>query len=267
MKRVFVCCTDMTSLTKKLSVLDLPERDADVYLALLSAGVATVQEIADKTGLNRSSLYILLDRLMKRGFVNITNEKPVRKYAAAPPERLALAAKEKAEQSTLLLQNLATLVPSLRSSRRSSQFRPKVEVVDGTAGLRKGFESALTSKENVMRVFSSTKNIFQSLPNYLPIFVQQRLARGLKMKGIHPDDETSREMVRRIPNHIDEITLIPEEKFKFSSDLGIYDEKVAFMSHRPPFCVMVESKEIAEVMKVAFDLAQQEARRYSTDKS
>lgn len=267
MERVFVRRTDMTPLTKKLSVLNLSEKDAGVYLALLSAGVATVQEIAEGTGLNRSSLYVVLDRLMKRGFVNIANEKPVRKYAAAPPERLVLAAKEGAEQSTLLLQNLATLSPALRSSHKSSRFRPKVEVLNGTAGLQKGFENALTSKENVMRVFSSTKNIFHSLPNYLPIFVQQRLERGLKMKGIHPDDEVSREMVRHIPNNLDEITLIPKEEFKFPSDLGIYDQTVAFMSHRPPFCVLIQSKEIAEVMKVAFDLAQQEAKRYSPDRS
>lgn len=252
----------MTPLTKRLSALGLPEKDADVYLALLTAGTATVQEIANKTGINRSSLYVVLDRLMKLGFVNIASNKAVRQYAAAPPERLVLAAKEKAEQSTLLLQNLATLSPALRSAHKSSRFKPRVEVLEGIAGLQKGFENALASKENEMRVFSSTKDIFQSLPEYLPLFVQQRLARGMKMYGIHPDDEASREMVRRIPNTIDEITLIPKEKFKFPSDLGIYDETIAFMSHRPPFCVLIQSKEMAEVMKTAFDLAQQETKRY-----
>lgn len=253
----------MTPLTKRLSALDLPEKDASVYLALLSAGAATVQEIANTTNINRSSLYVVLDRLMKRGFVNIANEKPVRKYSAAPPERLALAAKENAEKSTLLLQNLATLFPILHSAHKSARLKPKIEVLDGTIGLQKGFEGALDSKEKMMRVFSSTKEIFNSLPNYLPIFVQQRLAKGLSMRGIHPDDETSREMVRRIPNSIDEITLIPDEKFKFPSDFAIFDDKVAFMSHHPAFVVSIQSKEIAEVMKVAFDLAQQEAKRYS----
>lgn len=255
----------MTPLIKKLSALGLPEKDADVYLTLLSAGAATVQEIATKTGINRSSLYVVLDRLMKRGFVNIANSKAVRRYAAAPPERLALTAKEEAEQSTLLLQNLVALSPVLRATHKGSKFRPRIEVLEGVAGLQKGFENALLSKEKVMRVFSSVKEIFHSLPNYLPIFVQQRLEKGLKMKGIHPDDEASREMVRRMPNTLDEITLIPADKFKFPSDFGIYDEKVAFMSHRPPFCVMIQSKEIAEVMKVAFDLAQKEAERYSTN--
>lgn len=252
----------MTPLSKKLSALGFPEKDAGVYLALLSSGTAAVQEISDKTGINRSSLYVVLDRLMKRGFVNIASNKPVRQYAAAPPERLALAAKEKAEQSTLLLQNLATLSPTLRATHKSSRFKPKIEVLDGVAGLQKGFESALTSKENVMRVFSSTKNIFNSLPDYLPIFVRERLIRGLRMKGIHPNDETAREMVRNTPDTLDEITLIPEKHFKFPSDFAVFDDKVAFMSHHPAFAVSIQSKEIAEVMKVAFDLAQEEAKKY-----
>ncbi len=86
------------------------------------------------------------------------------------------------------------------------------------------------------------------------------------MRGIHPDDEASREMIRRLPNTLDEITLVPENTFRFPSDFGIYDDKVALMSHRPPFCVMIQSKEIAEVMKVAFDLAQKEAARYKVGK-
>ena len=254
----------MTTLTKKLSALGLPEKDAEVYLALLKAGTATVQEIANQTGINRSSLYVVLDRLMKSGFVSITSDKTVRQYSAAPPERLALAAREGAEKSTLLLQNLATLSPSLQSAHKGSRFKPRVEFLDGVAGLRQGFESALASREGVMRVFSSVKNIFNSLPEYLPIFVQQRLARGLKMYGIHPDDMASREMVKRVPNTLDEITLIPESKFKFPSDFAVFDDKTAFMSHDPAFAVAIQSKEISEVMKVAFDLAQEEAKRYDT---
>ncbi|NNM83961.1 helix-turn-helix domain-containing protein [Candidatus Parcubacteria bacterium] len=256
----------MTPLVKRLTSLGFPEKDAGVYLALLKAGAATVQEIARQTGINRSSVYVVLDRLMRRGFVSIVSNKTVRQYSAAPPERLMLTAKEEVERSTLLLQNLATLSPTLRTAHKSSQFKPKIEVLEGAIGLQKGFENALSSKEKVMRVFSSTGDIFKSLPEYLPIFVQQRLMRGLKMRGIHPDDEASREMIRRLPNTPDEITLIPRNKFRFPSDFGIYDEKVAFMSHRPPFCVMIQSKEIAEVMKVAFDLAQKEAVRYKVNK-
>lgn len=86
------------------------------------------------------------------------------------------------------------------------------------------------------------------------------------MKGIHPDDEAAREMVRRTPKNLDDITLIPGEHFKFPSDFAVFDDKVAFMSHNPAYAVSIQSKEIAEVMKVAFDLAQQEARRYRVDK-
>jgi sugar-specific transcriptional regulator TrmB len=254
----------MTPLAKKLSALGLPEKDAQVYLALLSAGSASVNKIARQTGINRSSLYVVLDRLMKLGFVSIAGNKTVRQYAAAPPERLALAAKESAERTTLLLQNLATLSPVLRTARRSSRFKPKIEVFEGKAGLRKGFERSLVCKEKVQRVFSSTREIFESLPEFLPSFVQKRHAAGIKMRSIHPDDEAAREMIRHHPNSSDQISLIPHEKFKLlPSDLAIFDDTVGFMSHKPPFCVLIQSREISEVLKVAFDLAEKEAKRYA----
>jgi sugar-specific transcriptional regulator TrmB len=252
----------MTPLIKKLSALGLPTKDAATYVALLKLESATVQQISSETGLNRSSLYVILDRLSKRGLVSFAGGKGVRKYAAAPPERLALFAREQAEKSALLFQNLATLSPVLQSTHKESKFKPKVVVVEGKEGLRKGFDDALKSEEKIMRVFSSTKDIFKSLPGYLPIFVMKRMIRGIKMYGIHPDDETSREMLRRIPNSLDEITLVPPEKFRFPSDMAIYDNKVAFTSHDLLFGASVESKEIAEVMKIVFDLAQLEARRF-----
>jgi sugar-specific transcriptional regulator TrmB len=255
----------MTPLTEKLSQLGIPEKDATVYLSLLALGPATVQQIARETGLNRSSLYVILDRILERGLASVAGEKGVRLYVAVPPERLARMAKEKLEQAILTRQNLEMLLPEIDTLRKISRHKPRMMVLAGIEGLQRGFEDVLTSKEKVVRIFSSAGEIAKSLPEYLPLFVRERFRRGIRMRGIHPDDDAGREIIRHIPVTIDDLTFVPIDQFKFPSDLGIYDNKVAFMSHAPPLCVAIESEAISNVMKAVFDLAQAESRRIGRD--
>lgn len=255
----------MTSLVKKLSALDLPEKDAAVYLSLLTLGPATVQQITKETGLNRSSLYVILDRLLERGLASVAAERGVRAYVAVSPERIVRIAKERLEHAVLTRQSLETLLPEIDTLRKTGRHKPRMLVLTGVDGLQRGFEEALENKEGVMRIFSSAGKIAQSLPEYLPTFIRERLRHGIRMYGIHPDDEAGRAMVKHVPETIDELTFVPADRFKFPSDLGIFDDKIAFMSHEPPLCVAIESKAISDVMKVVFDLAREEARRIGRD--
>ena len=58
-----------------------------------------------------------------------------------------------------------------------------------------------------------------------------------------------------------EASVIPEDKFKFSSDIGIYADKVSFISPEDNFGIIIESKDIADMLKNSFDLAWEEAKR------
>ena len=250
------------TIKSELISLGLSEKVARVYIALLTIGTAKVKELVSETGLNRSTIYVVLDQLMKKGFASISNTRGVHTYSAVSPEQVIEAMREDARKNVIAHQALEALVPELERIHRSSRFKPRIEVFDGTRGLKKAFEEAINNKEKIMRVFSSTEDIFRSLPEYLPTFVANRLKQGIKMYGIHPDDYASRQMLKTVPNAGDNVTLIPRDKFSFPSDFAVWDDSVAFMSHRPPFSVRIMSKEIAEVTKVLVDLAQVEAKRY-----
>ncbi len=59
----------------------------------------------------------------------------------------------------------------------------------------------------------------------------------------------------------DEPILIPSKKYNLSADVAIYDNKIAYMSIKDELAVIIESKEMADVMKSVFDLAFEEAKR------
>ena len=73
-------------LIKKLKgYFDLNIYETKVWLALLSKGISSAGEIAEISGVSRSSTYDVLESLEKRGFVIQKLGKPV-KYIAVKPE-------------------------------------------------------------------------------------------------------------------------------------------------------------------------------------
>ena len=73
-------------LLKQLVNFGLSEKEAKIYLALLELEMATVFEVAKQSGINRSSAYVVLEGLKKKGLVGISDDKKVRRYIAASPE-------------------------------------------------------------------------------------------------------------------------------------------------------------------------------------
>lgn len=60
--------------------------------------------------------------------------------------------------------------------------------------------------------------------------------------------------------------LIPEEKFRFSPEINIYDNKVMIASWREKLGIIIESAEIADAMKKIYELSWQEAKRLDQKK-
>ena len=67
------------------------------------------------------------------------------------------------------------------------------------------------------------------------------------------------ETLRKFLPPNDEAILIPPDQYKFTADFIIYDNTIGYISREKEFAIMIDSKEIAEAMKSAFDLAFQGA--------
>ena len=61
----------MTITKEKLQELGLSEKEARVYLALFELGPSVVSGLAKKAGINRSTTYVILETLAKRGLVSV----------------------------------------------------------------------------------------------------------------------------------------------------------------------------------------------------
>ncbi len=75
-------------IVKQLIEFGLSEKEAKTYLALLELEVATVSEVSKTANINRSSAYVVLESLKKKGLAGISDDKNIRRYIAASPDLL-----------------------------------------------------------------------------------------------------------------------------------------------------------------------------------
>ncbi len=247
-------------LIKQLIEFGLSEKEAKVYLALLELEVAAVSEIAKTANINRSSTYVVLSSLKKKGLVGTSEDKKVQRYIATSPEMLFREAEEKSQKAENIKNKISDIVPELKALHKDTKHKPIVRVYEGKQGLINAFEDSLDNKEKIMRVYSSVEGVFKLLPEYFPNYVQRRIKLGIKMYGIHPNGKIEQHLIKISPK-FDEPMLIPPKKYKFPADLAIWDDKIGYMSsEKGCSTILIESKEMADVMKNIFDLAYEEAK-------
>lgn len=253
-------------LPEKLQKFGLSEKEARVYLASLELDTANVSEIAKKASINRSTTYVLLESLQKKGLVSVAGEKEhdVRLFTAASPERLQQLAEESAKRFTELVGIAQNIMPELKSMHKGTKSKPRVRYFEGPEGLISAYEDTLTSTETI-RAYASIENMHASLPNYFPEYYNRRAGKGIHIRSVHPDTKEARERVSHDANEARDSALVPKGEYAFSPEINIYDNKIVFMSLVEKFALIIESDELANALKKVFELSWKEAKRLDKD--
>ena len=102
----------MLDLIKKLG---LNENEIKVYLALLELGPSLVTKIAQKAGINRTSSYDILERLVRYNLVTYASGQGSKKeYSAMPPYNLISFLERQQKEKNKQLEKLKEKLPELR---------------------------------------------------------------------------------------------------------------------------------------------------------
>lgn len=251
--------TDYSHLKNSLQTFGFSEKEANVYVSLLELGKGTVTEISRRAGINRTTGYDILDSLTAKGVVNISGKEPKQEYAAESPASITEYLKRQAAEATELIKKSEELVPEL-TSMHALNNRPKIRFYEGTKGLQHAYEDTLTSSEQI-RAYATIDDMHKALPGYFPEYYKRRAEKGISIRGIVPKTEQAVERQTHNAEEKREIAFVPPDKFYFSPEINIYDNKVMIASWREKLGIIIESEEIADAMKKIYELAWAEAKR------
>ncbi|MBI2474552.1 MAG: hypothetical protein HYV68_02520 [Candidatus Taylorbacteria bacterium] len=240
-------------LKTALRNLGFGDKEATVYMAILELGRGTVSQISRKAGINRTTGYEILDSLLNKGVVNLSGKEPKSEYAVEPPESLVRHFKKEAGKATERINKAENLVPVLLRVY-AKQNRPKIKFYEGTDGLKHVYEDTLTSSEAI-RAYATVDDMHKALPNYFPEYYKRRADKNISIRAIVPETDVGLERKTHDAEEKREIAFVPADKYYFSPEINIYDNKVMIASWREKLGIIIESEEIADAMKKIYELA------------
>ena len=127
-------------IAEKLKQIGLNDKESQVYLALLELEDALVSEISEKTKINRSLLYSILEELADKGIVTYILKNNVRYYRAAEPSKILSMIKEKEKV-------LESILPDLISMHKPRKNKPVVEILEGKEGIKTILNDVLRQRQ------------------------------------------------------------------------------------------------------------------------
>ena len=105
-----------------------------LYLALLGFESATPSELAEKTGIKRTTVYVVLETLQKKGLVSEVPKGKISSFQAEPPERLQTYVERQRAVLEEHSARLKDIIPQIKSITREKGERPIIKFFEGRDG-------------------------------------------------------------------------------------------------------------------------------------
>jgi len=239
-----------------LQAVGLNENQVAVYITLLQMGSGEIQDIARKSGVKRTTAYSVLDVLMQEGLVSFVQKGAHREYFAEDPRKLPKLLEEEKRRLNRKQERITEALPELASLYNAHATKPKIRFYEGIDGIKQMFEETLELKSGTeMLAFSSAESIHEYLRDYVPYYLEQRVAKGIRQRAIAEDSPEAREHQKNDAKELRQTRLVDREQFPFSNEINIFGNKVMIASYKDLLGVIIESVEVARTQKAIFELA------------
>lgn len=241
---------------KELQQLGLSANEAKTYLASLAVGSATVQEIASRAGLKRTTAYFAITRLMNIGLMSSFEKGKKTYFVAESPERLSFFIAAQRRKAQALEEDLQKILPRLNELFLLSGEQPRVRFFEGKEGIKAIQEDILRSGvKSIEEIFPADEfaKLF-SIQERMP-YIATRRRKKIRVRAMYTSkSKTLTGPIARDP--FVEMKFISQKEFPVSADIAIYGTKTAIATYRGKLMgVIIESKEVAETLRSVFQLA------------
>ncbi len=244
--------------TALFTSLGISEKQGALYVAGVSLGTTTVQELARVSGLKRPTVYLYLDELTRRGLFESLTINKRRFFRAADPHVL--------EQS--LQHNLATFqtaLPKLLASRADALGKPQVRLLEGKEAILSLYKEmeqvhSLCTWSNVGEVYPPFHDGYMRLCEVIH-------DKGVGVREIIADTKASRRYSRLVAK-----VSGPTYQARLATAEGIENDTVVFgnvvalfrLQDMNMFAVRIEDATIAETMRAVFAMSWKSAKPFRT---
>lgn len=233
-----------------LQGIGMTKNQAIVYMAILELGPSPIWDIAQLSGLKRSTCYSLLEELIIKGHANSTNDGKRAIYDVTSPKRLLLAAETRVNRFARTLNEFDFLA-------NKTLHKPSIRFYEGEAGVKEVYFSCLDMpKGQEVYVISDPAQTHATYPEVMKDYIAERIRRKIPSNGIFVDTPENRVITPTDLKSFRQSRYLTAAKLNLSVETQISGDRLAYISHsvHNPFAMVIESPLLAEQERQRFQL-------------
>ncbi len=228
-----------------LTPLGLGPKAAPLYEAALNLGEASVQDLAQVSGIKRTTIYYILPSLLKAGVLIETRRNKKIYYLPESPETVLKRAQER----------LIYAEKTLAAKKSLPTSRPRIYFLYDPSGFKQVWEKIFASKSKVYRIITDGSSFLDFVKEkyILNEIIATKRKKGISSKQIIVDSPYARSIVAKDAKENRTSRFLPRQT-TLPFTLVIGDTCTAFISPRKNNTLFViENEEFSQTQQSIFD--------------
>ncbi len=237
-------------LVNKLEKAGLSNKEARVYLAALELGETTIARLAQKSGVKRATVYLMVDSLKEKGLLSSVKKKNKDLYFAEDPRILEKNLEEKQEA-------LHKMMPEILSIANFLDKKPTVRYFEGQSGMIETFQDMLNYPDQEILAWYNENFLMAEFYKtyFFERFIPARKKNKIWVRTILPDNAELRSFAKKGSAYLNQARFVTNAKFNLKSSIGIYGKnKVQISSYKDEIGMIIESEDIHDSLKSIFEV-------------
>lgn len=249
----FCLVTMDSTIQKSLILLGLTQKEIKFFETCFNMGPSSINEIAKKSRLQRSTAYLIAQELIKKGFLQEDLKQYKKKVIALDPAKVLrlLSAKQRILRRQEL--ELEETLPLLQAQYQASEIKPKISAYEGKGGLLQVWKDILSTENEILCwTNQETENLGLGFSN--ENFIKERIRRGIRIRALAVNNPRGKILQEADPSSLRQTKLLPKET-AFTTETYIYDNKVAILDYTQDLiATIIESQPIVASQRAVFEL-------------
>lgn len=246
-----------TNLELELQKVGFDAREASVYLSSLELGPSPVQKIAQRAGIPRATVYLVLDDLQNKGVVTTYEEGKKTYYVAEPPQHIADLVEENALKVKQQQETIKRLIPELTSRGQFEKGeRPMIKYYEGAQAVGAFIKDLLSGTGGeTLGILNLDKAINTLEQVNFPIdkVRDRRKKNKIKSRVIYTNQINKPIADYSVSDR--QAKFVPVDLYPIDADINIRGNKVFFVPYSVPIRgVSIEDKAIADTLRQVFEI-------------
>ncbi|MBI5152536.1 hypothetical protein HZA39_03305 [Candidatus Peregrinibacteria bacterium] len=234
-----------------LESIGLAGKEAALYLASLKIGTNPASIIAKEADIERSTAYSIIEKLKHKGYMMELKKGSLRSYTAAEPRRILNYLKYQQSELDMKIRELAENICYLDGLKTAYHSRPATNLLEGKNSIIYVYESIL-SEAKPLKTILSVSETDEKLKKYFKSFTERRILKKIPIKIIARENalDSAAELIKK---DLCEIRFLRKE-FAPNAIINIYSDKIAFISLKNEFVILIDNAAIAETFTHLFEV-------------